>query len=78
MTDLKSIYTVYMDNNVIGKWAALIRTEAKKHRESGLKVEKTETMFDTSSQPRDKLSLNMIRNPRKSNAIRASIHQEDW
>jgi len=28
--------------------------------------------------PRDKLSLHMVRNPRRSNAIHLSIHRDDW
>jgi hypothetical protein len=85
MTDLSSIYTVYMDNNVIlGTFTleerayALVRTEAKIHRESEFMIQKTETVFDSIGEPRDKLSLHMIRNPRRTNAIHASIHEADW
>ena len=45
---------------------------------SEFKIEKSETVFDSVTEPRDKLSLHVIRNLRKSNAIHASIHEEDW
>ena len=84
MSDFKSIYCVYMDKSVMGTFTveeqayALVRTEAKIHRESEFMIQKTETVFDSITEPRDKLSLHMIRNPRKSNAVHASIHREDW
>jgi len=73
-----------MDDTEIGAFTieeqayALVRTEARIHSESEFKIEKTETVFDSDAQPRDKLSLHVIRNRRKSNVIHASIHEEDW
>jgi len=84
MTNSKSCYVIYMDDAQIGTFTieeqayVLVRTEAKKHLESEFKIEKTETVFDSDAKPRDKLSLHMIRNPRRSNAIHLSIHREDW
>ena len=84
MTNFDPIYIIYMDNKEVGTSTneeqayALVRTEARIHSESEFKIEKTETVFDSNAVPRDKLSLHMIRNPRKSNAVHASIHQEDW
>jgi hypothetical protein len=84
MTDSKCIYVVYMDNNIIlgtctveEQAYELIRTEATIHHESGFRIQKTETVFDSVRNPRDKLSLQMIRNPRKSNAVHVSTHPPD-
>jgi transposase-like protein len=69
MTDFKAIYVVYMNNNVILGTSTveeqayeLIRTEATIHQESEFRIQKTETVFDWIRNPRDKLSLQMIRN----------------
>jgi len=84
MTISKSSYIVYMDDAEIGTFAieeqayALVRTEARIHSEPEFRIEKTETIFDSVAKPRDKLSLHMIRNSRKTNAVHASIHPEDW
>jgi hypothetical protein len=73
-----------MDNKAIGTFTieedafALVRSEARKHREAEFRVEKTETVFDSVREPRDKQSLQRIRSPRKTNAIHGSIHPEDW
>ena len=62
MTDFKSIYSIYMCNNAIGTFSveeqayALVRTEAKKHKESEFKIEKSETVFVSVTEPRDKRS----------------------
>jgi hypothetical protein len=78
------ILGVYMDNNVIIGTSTveeqayeLIRTEATIHRDSEFRIVKTETVFDSVRNPRDKLSLQTIRNPRKSNPVPASIHPGD-
>jgi hypothetical protein len=84
MTDLNCIYVVYMDKNIILGTSTveeqayeLIRTEAIIHQESQFMIQKTETVFDSVKNPRDKLSLQMVRNPRKSNAVHVSIHPGD-
>jgi hypothetical protein len=84
MIDFTCIYTVYMDNNIILGTSTveeqayeLVRTEATIHRESEFRIKKIETVFDSITSPRDKLSLNIIRNPRKSNSAPASIHPGD-
>ncbi len=84
MTDFKCIYVVYMDNNIIlgtstveEQAYALIRTEATIHTESEFMIKKTETIFNSITDSRDKLSLHKIRNPRSSNAVHASIHGMD-
>lgn len=84
MTSVKCIYIIYMNNNAIETSTneeqayAVVRAQARIHSESEFKIEKIEKVFDSDAVPRDKLSLHMIRNPRKSNAVHASIHQEDW
>jgi len=73
-----------MDDAELGTFAieeeayALVRTEARIHSEAEFMIEKSETVFDSVANPRDKLSLHMIRNPRKTNVVHASIHQDDW
>ena len=64
MTDFKVIYVVYMDSNIIVGTStveeqayALVRTEARIHRESEFMIRMTETVFDSITNPRDKLSL---------------------
>ena len=84
MTDFKTSDNIYMDDKLVETFAheerafTFVRTEARTHNESEFKIEKTETIFDSVTEPRDKLSLHMIRNPRKTNAIHASIHPGDW
>ena len=84
MTAFKCIYVVHMDNSVILGTSTveeqayeLIRTEATIHREFEFKIKKIETVFDSVGNARDKLSLQTIRNPRKSNPVPASIHAGD-
>ena len=73
-----------MDNKAIGTFAveeqafALVRTEARKHREADFRIEKTETVFDSIRAPRDQESLQRVRNPRRTNAIHAGIRADDW
>jgi len=85
MTDFKVIYVVYMDSNIIvgtctveEQAYALVRTEARIHRESEFMIRKIETVFDSITNSRDKLSLRTIRNPRTTNVVHASIHPGDW
>ena len=55
----------------------LCEPRLKSISDSEFKIEKYQTVFDSIAEPRDKLSLHMIRNPRKSNAVHASIHLGD-
>jgi len=84
MIDSKFGYNVFMDNRAIGTFTieehafALVRTEARKHREAEFRIEKTETVFDSVREPRDRESLQRVRNPRRTNAIPAGIRPDDW
>ena len=77
------VYHVYKDNVLADSFSTeplsfnCLKEQARIHRTAEFRVEKAETIFDSSTSPEDKKILDGLRSTVRSNAIHATIHAND-
>jgi hypothetical protein len=77
------VYHVYKDNVMVGSFSTeplsfdCLKEQAKLHKTAEFRVEKAETLFDSSASPEDKKILDGLRSIVRNNAIHATIHAND-
>ena len=77
------VYHVYKDNVLVESFSIeplsfdYLREQARLHRTAAFRVEKAETLFDSSTSPEDKKILDGLRTIERTNAIHATIHAND-
>jgi hypothetical protein len=77
------VYHVYRDSVLVESfWTEplsfnYLKEQARLHRTAEFRVERAETIFDSSTSPEDKNILDGLRTIKRSNAIHATIHAND-
>jgi hypothetical protein len=77
------VYHVFNDATLVNSFTSesesfeYLKTQARHHRSAEFRVEKAETLFDSSRITEDKKILDGLRSIRRGNEIHASIHISD-
>jgi len=77
------VFHVYKDNVPVDSFSTeplsfnYLKEQAGLHRTAEFRVEKAETLFDSSTSTEDKKILDALRSIERSNAIHATIHAND-
>jgi hypothetical protein len=77
------VYHVYKDNVRVESFSTeplsfnCLKEQAKHHKTAEFRVEKSETIFDSSTSPEDKKMLDGLRSIERDNSIHASIHDSN-